>query len=160
MATLTPDEFTEAVTALADHFGVEQLRNRLARLNAFTSQRGLKGPPAIAERLHRLSGGLRLNVPATYAFTSLWGEMVGAKMGEGGENKLEEAANQVNACLADDNSIVAGKESELDQALAVYREAVSSAVGARVATLDMLLKAVPAVAERLRNAPSPSPPAE
>ena len=101
MATLTPDEFTEAVTALADHFGIEQLRNRLARLNAFTSQRGLKGPPAIAERLHRLSGGLRLNVPATYAFTSLWGEMVGAKMGDGGENKLEEAANQVNACLAD-----------------------------------------------------------
>ena len=99
-----------------------------------------------------------MNVPATFAFTSLWGEMVGAKMGEGGENKLEEAANQVNACLADDNSIVAGKESELDQALAVYREAVSAAVGPRVATLDMLLKAVPAVADRLRNAPpSPSP---
>ena len=160
MATLTPDEFTEAVTALADHFGIEQLRNRLARLNAFTSQRGLKGPPAIAERLHRLSGGLRLNVPATYAFTSLWGEMVAAKMGDGGEHKLEEAANQVNACLADDNSIVVGKENELDQALGVYREAVSAAVGPRVATLDMLLKAVPAVADRLRNAPPSPPPAE
>ena len=160
MATLTPDEFTEAVTALADHFGTEQLRNRLARLNAFTSQRGLKGPPEIAERLHRLSGGLRLNVPATYAFTSLWGEMVAARMGDDGEHKLEEAANQVNACLAEDNSIVPGKESDLDQALGVYREAVSAAVGPRVATLDMLLKAVPAVAERLRGAPPPSPPGE
>lgn len=160
MASLTPEEFTEAVTALADHFGVEQLRNRLARLNAFTSQRGLKGPPAIAERLHRLSGGLRLNVPATYAFTSLWGEMVAAKMGDDGEHKLEEAANQVNACLAEDNSIVPGKESDLDQALGVYRCAVSAALGPRVAALDMLLKAVPAVAERLRNAPPPSPPVE
>src|SRR5438445_10095956 len=34
MALLTPAEFTEAVSALAAHYGVERLRERLARLNA------------------------------------------------------------------------------------------------------------------------------
>jgi len=68
MAHLTPAEFTQTVEALAAHFGVEQLRERLAKMNAFTSRRGLNTPAAIAERLHLLSGGLRRQVPATYAF--------------------------------------------------------------------------------------------
>ncbi len=79
MALLTPAEFTEAVSALAAHYGVERLRERLARLNAFTSRRGLNTAPALAERLHLLTGGLRRQVPATYAFSQLWNEMVGAR---------------------------------------------------------------------------------
>jgi hypothetical protein len=151
MAQLTSGEFTEAVTALADHHGVERLRDRLARMNAFTSRRGLNTPAAIAERLHLLTGGLRRAVPATYAFSTVWNEMVNARLGEGGEKKLEELADRVNACLTEHDAIVPGKEDALDEALAAYRATLEAGVGTSVARLDMLLKAVPAVAERLRG---------
>lgn len=159
MAHLTLDEFTSAVTALGKHFGFERLRDRLANLNAFTSRRGLNDPRVLAHRLHQLTGGLRRQVPGTYAFSALWNEMVGAGVGEEGEKKLETIADQVNACLAPDETIVAGKEADLDRALAAYRETLAAGTGPDVATLDMLLKAVPAVAERLRSAGStPSAP--
>ena len=41
-------------------------------------------------------------------------------------------------------------EEDLDKALSEYRDAVSAAAGPELARWDMLLKAVPAVAERLR----------
>lgn len=150
MATLTLAEFTEAVAALAEHHGVERLRDKLARLNAFTSRRGLNTSAAIAERLHLLTGGLRRQVPGTYAFSSLWNEMVTGRVGEEGEKRLEELAAKVNACLDALESVVPGREEELDQALAAYREILALGVGPRTAELDMLLKAVPSVAERLR----------
>jgi len=152
MANLTLAEFTEAVAALAEHSGVEQLRERLARMNAFTSRRGLNNPSALAERLHLLTGGLRRQVPATYAFSSLWNEMVGSRLGEDGEKQLEELAEHVNACLDSHDAIVEGREADLDKALASYRERLAAATGPRVAALDMLLKAVPSVAARLRQA--------
>lgn len=157
MAQLTQAEFTEAVAALAEHHGVERLRDRLARLNAFTSRRGLNSAAAIADRLHLLTGGLRRQVPATYAFSSLWGEMIAARIHEEGEKRLEALADEVNACLAPDESVVAGKEADLDHALARYREVLESLTGPTVARLDMLLKAVPAVAERVRAASAAAP---
>ena len=157
MALLTAAEFTEAVGALAEHYGVERLRERLARLNAFTSRRGLNTAAAIAERLHLLTGGLRRQVPATYAFSQLWNEMVGARLGEEGEKRLEGLADQVNACLGERDAIVPGKEADLDRALAAYRDALAAATGPEVARLDMLLKAVPEVAERLRRWAGPGP---
>jgi len=161
MAHLSIEEFTAAVTALAEHSGVERLRDRLARLNAFTSRRGLNSPAAIAQRLHQLTGGLRRPVIGTYAFTSLWNEMIAAKLGEEGEKRLEALAEQVNACLGPDDGIAPGREEELDRALAAYRETLAAATGPGVAALDMMLKAVPAVAERLRAAaPAAAPPAE
>jgi hypothetical protein len=97
-------------------------------------------------------------VPATYAFSSLWGEMIAARVGDDGEKRLEALAEQVNACLAPDDSVVAGREASLDDALARYREVLEALTGAAVARLDMLLKAVPAVAERVRAAPvAPAP---
>jgi len=156
VAQLSQDEFTEAVTALATHFGVERLRERLARMNAFTSRRGLNSATAIADRLHLLTGGLRRQVPATFAFSTLWSEMVGARLGEDGEKRLETLAEEVNGCLTEGDAIAAGKEEALDRALGGYRDVLASAVGADAAHLDMLLKAVPAVADRLRQ-PSPSP---
>jgi hypothetical protein len=163
MAQLTAAEFTQAIAALAEYHGVERLRDKLARMNAFTSRRGLNSPAAIADRLHMLSGGLRRQVPATYAFSSLWSEMVSARLGEDGEKQLESLAEGVNACLGEDDAVVAGKEPELDAALAAYRTALAGATGAEVARLDMLLKAVPVVAERLRSEPAEAaeaPPAE
>ena len=151
MAQLTPVEFAEAVAILAEDHGVERLREQLARMNAFTSRRGLNTATALADRLQLLTGGLRRQVPATYAFSSLWNQMVGTRLGEEGEKTLEGLAEQVNACLDEHEGIAAGKEDALDQALGAYREALAGATGEAVARLDMLLKAVPAVAERLRR---------
>lgn len=153
MAHLTGEELTAAVTALGEHFGVERLRDRLAQMNAFTSRRGLTTAEAIAGRLNLLTGGLRRPVTATYAFSALWSEMLTARLGEDGEKKLEGLAEQVNACLGEHDAIVAGKEEDLDRTLAAYRETLAGAAGFKVATLDMLMKAVPSVAERLRAAP-------
>jgi len=155
MALLTAPEFSQAVGALAAHFGVERLRERLARMNAFTSRRGLNTAAAIADRLHLLTGGLRRQVPATFAFSQVWSEMVGARLGDEGEKRLEGLADQVNACLGERDAIVPGKEEEIDRALTAYRDALSAATGPEVAYLDMLLKAVPEVAERLRSTPTP-----
>ncbi len=151
MAQLTQAEFNEAIAALAEHLGVERLRDHLAHMNAFTSRRGLTSAAAIAERLHLLTGGLRRPVPGTYAFSSLWGDMIAKRVGEDGEKRLEKLADEVNACLAPDDSIAAGKEDALDEALARYRQVMVELAGAVVARLDMLLKAVPAVAERVRR---------
>ncbi|HZP41533.1 MAG TPA: hypothetical protein VFD84_08460 [Candidatus Binatia bacterium] len=156
MAHLTLDEFTAAVTALGRHFGFERVRDRLAHMNAFTSRRGLNDARALATRLHQLTGGLRRPVAGTYAFSALWNEMVSAGVGEEGEKKLEAIADRVNACLGPDETIVAGKEEDLDRALADYRETLAAATAPDVATIDMLLKAVPSVAQRLR---APAPPA-
>ena len=151
MAHLTSAEFTEAVSVLAAHYGVERLRDRLARLNAFTSRRGLNTAEAIAERLHLLTGGLRRQVPATYAFSTLWSEMVGDRLGEEAGKRLETIVDEVNACLTEEEAVAPDKEAALDQALAAYRDTLAAATGPEVARLDMLLKAVPAVAERLRR---------
>jgi hypothetical protein len=152
MAVLSPAEFTEAVTLLAEHLGVERLRERLARMNAFTSRRGLGTAAAIADRLQLLTGGLRRTVPATYAFSMLWNQMVQERVGSDGEKELEALAERVNACLGEAERIVPGREGELDEALAAYRARLAAAAGERVALVDMLLKAVPDVAERLRRA--------
>ena len=103
MAQITQAEFNQAIEALAEHHGVERLRDHLARMNAFTSRRGLNSAAAIAERLYLLTGGLRRQVPGTYAFSSLWADMVGKRIGEDGEKKLEAIADEVNACLAPDD---------------------------------------------------------
>src|SRR5213593_2715452 len=105
MAQLTSTEFTDAVTALAVFHGIERLRERLARLNAFTSRRGLNTAVAIAERLNLLTGGLRRQVPATYAFSTLWNEMVTAGLGDEGEKRLEPLVEQINACLTPEETI-------------------------------------------------------
>jgi hypothetical protein len=150
MALLTRPEFSRAVDVLCEHFGLPRLRDRLATLGAFNSRRGLNSSADLAERLFRMSGGLRLQVGATYGFSVLWGEMLQARLGEEGEKKLEELADRVNACLDAEEKLVDGKEAELDAALADYRVALAAGVGEQAAILDMTLKAVPDVAERVR----------
>jgi hypothetical protein len=150
MANLTESEFNQAVQVLVEHFGLERLRDRFASMGAFTNRRGLNTPAALADRLYRLSGGLRRQAVPSFAFSSLWGEMLEAKLGKDGEKRLEELADKVNACLTKDEQVVEGKDDDLERALAEYREALSAVAGAQVARADMLLKAVPVVAERLR----------
>jgi len=130
MASLTTTEFNDAVGALAEHYGVERLRDKLADVGAFKSRKGLTSATAIADRLHRLSGGLRMPVIATYAFSHVWGQMLNDKLG-GEENAktIEELAEKVNACLDEKEHVVAGKEADLDAALSTYREGLKSFSG-------------------------------
>src|SRR3989454_5579417 len=158
MAFLTAEEFGSAIGVLAEQHVVERLRERLARMNAFTSRRGLNSAAAIADRLFALSGGLRRQAAATFAFTSLWQELVGARLGEAGEKRLETLADEVNACLAADETILPGKEADLDRALAAYREALAEVAGPAVARLDMLIKGLPPVADNPRAPPGPAGP--
>lgn len=150
MAQLTRIEFTEAVDVLAEHYGVARMRDKLATLGAFNSRRGLNTAADLAERLYKLSGGLRLQVGATYGFSVLWGELLQTKLGEDGEKELEALADKVNACLDGDEKLASGKESELDAALGEYHRALAAKTGERTALIDMVLKAVPDVAERVR----------
>src|SRR3989442_10700345 len=120
MAFLTAEEFGAAIGVLAEHHGVERLRERLARLNAFTSRRGMNDAAAIADRLFALSGGLRRQVAATLAFTSLWQELVGARLGEADEKRLAGLADEANACLAAGDAIVPRRDRELDRSLTAH----------------------------------------
>lgn len=155
MAVLTQKEFQRAIALLADEMGLQRLRDRFVRLNALVTRRKVASPESLADQLYMLSAGLRRQVPATYAFHAVWGESVNAKLGEDGEKNLEKMAEAVNACLSDKDEILAEKTAELDTALTEYEQALSVVVGAERARMDMLLKAVPAIADKLRTAPMP-----
>jgi hypothetical protein len=165
MAQLTQAEFQQAIAMLANEMGLQRLRDRFVRLNALVTRRKVASPQALADQLYLLSAGLRRQVPATYAFHALWGEQLSSKLGEEGEKNIEKIAETVNACLGEDESILPEKATDLDTALSEYARALGAAVGPEMAHMDMLLKAVPAVAAKLRAAPAeptapPATPAE
>jgi hypothetical protein len=156
MAVLTQKEFQRAITLLADEMGLQRLRDRFVRLNALVTRRKVASADSLADQLYMLSAGLRRQVAATYAFHAVWGEAVNQKLGEDGEKNLEKLAEAVNACLGEKDEILADKAAELETALAEYERALSAVVGAEKARMDMLLKAVPAIADKLRTASLPA----
>lgn len=158
MAQLTQKEFNHAIRLLADEVGLQRLRDKLVRINALITRKGVRSPEMLADQLYMLTSGLRRQVPATYGFYAVWNEALHAKLGEEGEENLEKLAEKVNACLDEKEGIVADKGAELDAALAEYEQALSAAAGPELARMDMLLKAVPQVADKLRATPL-SPPA-
>jgi hypothetical protein len=165
MAQLTQKEFRQAIALLANEIGLQRLRDRFVKFNALVTRRKVASADSLADQLYMLSAGLRRQVAATYAFHAVWGEHLQAKLGEDGEKHLEKLAESVNACLGEDDQILADKAAELDAAVAEYERTLSAAVGSDVARMDMLMKAVPAIAEKLRAAPPPAaadavPPAE
>lgn len=155
MAQLTQKEFAQAITLLADEIGLQRLRDRFVQLNALVTRRKVTSAQHLADQLYMLSAGLRRQVPATYAFHHIWTESLNAKLGDEGEKNLEKLAEAVNVCLGDKDEILPNKAEELDGALTEYERALSTAVGAAKARMDMIMKAVPAIAERLRAAPEP-----
>jgi len=159
MANFTQKEFQRAITLLANEMGLQRLRDRLVKLNALVTRRNVPSPEALADQLYMLSSGLRRQVPATFAFYAVWNESLHAKLGEEGEKNLEKLAESVNVCLGDDDTIIADKAADLDAALGEYERALAAVAGVEVARMDMLLKAVPAVADKLRAAPPATPPA-
>lgn len=150
MAHLTQQEFARVVSLLAEDLGLQRLRDRFVRYHALVTRRKVASAERLAEQLYMLTGGLRRQVPATLAVHGIWTEQVNGKLGEEGEKELEELAKAINACLTDGDRIVEGKEAELDQALRLYQERLVAAVGPEWTRMDMLLKAVPDVAARLR----------
>lgn len=160
MANLNQAEFQRAVALLAHEMGLQRLRDRFVKYNALVTRRKVASPEVLADQLYMLSSGLRRQVPATYAFHAVWSEALTAKLGEDGEKNLEKMADAVNACLGPDEAILPDKSAELDDALAAYEAALSTAVGSEMARMDMLLKAVPAVAEKLRALPPAALPHE
>jgi hypothetical protein len=152
MALLTQTEFQRAIALLAGEMGLQRLRDRFVRLNALVTRRKVSSAQSLADQLYVLSSGLRRQVPATYAFHAVWGETLQARLGEEGEKHLEKLAEGVNACLGENDEVKAEKGADLDAALAEYERVLSNAVGSDMARMDMLLKAVPAIADRLRAA--------
>src|SRR5581483_4204835 len=153
MAHLTLQEFEEALEVLADGGPPEKLRERLARLNAFHSRRGLGSVRAISERMFALSSGLRRDVPPTRAFQALWMEYVGHRLTRKSGERLDELADAINSHLLEDGSIKEGDEEKLEKVLADYEDLLARKVGGVAARLDTLQKAVPAVAAILRGRP-------
>ncbi|HEY8516418.1 MAG TPA: hypothetical protein VIS07_12985 [Candidatus Binatia bacterium] len=153
MANLTLDEFERCLNVLAEGGSPERLRDRLARLNAFHSRRGMNSVRAIAERVYMLSSGLRRDVPANRAFQALWNEYVGTRLTRKVGEKLDELADKVNEHLHDDGTVKEGEEEALAKAVDEYEEVLARRVGGEAARLDTLQKAVPVVAAMLRAKP-------
>jgi len=153
MGNLSADEFEASITLLAEGGTPERLRDRLVRLNAFHSRRGLNSIKSIADRLFTLSSGLRRDVPATRAFQALWTEHIAKGLTQASGSALDELAERINATLQSDGSLREGQEEELDKALADYEDLMARKVGGKGARLDMLQKAVPLVAAKLRAKP-------
>lgn len=157
MAHLTQKEFARAIALLAEDIGLQRLRDRFVRLNALVTRRKVASAQLLADQLYMLSSGLRRQVPATLGFFEVWNRNMNDKLGEEGEKNLEKLAEAVNACLGEHDQIVPEKAAEIDTALTEYAQALGAAVGAEAARIDMLLKAVPAVAEKLRATPLTAP---
>jgi hypothetical protein len=158
MANPSGEELREAVVVLAEQLGYGKLYDRLVRLNAFVSRRKPPTPEALADRLYTLTGGLRRQIAATIAFHSLWGEAFTRDLGEENDKALEALADRINAAITEDEKGVReGQSDELDAAIGEYERVLTAAIGPRAARIDMLLKAVNPVAERLRGRPLPEP---
>jgi len=160
MASLTPEEFAQTVRCLADDLGLQRLRDKLVRLGALVTRRRVASPEVLADQLYTLTGGLRRQVAATLALQSLWSEQMTEKLGEDGEKELEQLAEKINGCLGERDSIKPEREAELDDLLREYDRQLAEKIGAERARIDMLLKAVPSVAAKLRAVPAgDAPPA-
>lgn len=153
MSNPTAEEFNQMIAKLADDHGLQRLRDKLVRFNALVTRRRAASVKALADQLYMLTGGLRREVPATIALHSLWAEQVNEKLGEEGGKELEKMAEQVNSCLGERDRLIEGKEKEIDGYLRQYEERLARAIGPERARLDMILKAVPDVAARLRAMP-------
>jgi len=157
MADPTGQELREAIVLLAERVGYGKLHQRLVRLNAFVSRRRPPSPEVLADRLYSLTAGLRRQVPATLAFHTVWSETFTHEIGEEDAKRLESLADRINATLTDDERAVReGKTEDLEAAVSEYEEILTGAIGSRAARVDMLLKAVVPVAERLRARPLPT----
>jgi hypothetical protein len=160
MAHVTQQEFFRAIEILAEDLGLQRLRDRLVRLNALVMRRRAVSVEHLANQLYQLTGGFRRQVPASVAVQALWSEQINEKLDEDAEKELEEVATAINTCLGERDKIIDEKREELDQHLESYERSLSRHVGPEKARMDMIIKAVQQVADRLREMPPPTDPVE
>ena len=153
MANLKVEEFNQIIHFLAEAHGLQAFRDKLVRLNALVTRRKAASAARLATQLYTLTGGLRREVPATIAVHSLWAEQINKNLGEDGEKRLGEIAEKINDCLDDDDRIIEERSVEISEHIRDYEKCLAIAAGAGPARVDMILKAVPDVAERLRTMP-------
>jgi len=153
MAHLKVEEFNKIIECLAADHGLQRLRDKLVRLNALVTRRRAGKASALASQLYTLTGGLRRDVPATVAIHTLWAEQIGERLDEDGEKALEAIAEKINACLGEHDRIVEERSGEIAGHIRDYEARLAVAIGADRARIDMILKAVPDVASRLREMP-------
>jgi hypothetical protein len=153
MANLKVEEFNKVIEFLAEDHGLQSFRDKLVRLNALETRRKAGAVSRLAHQLYTLTGGLRREVPATVAIHSLWAEQVNGRLGEDGEKELEKIAEQINECLGDRDRILDERSEEIVGHIRRYEERLAAAIGSDRARVDMILKAVPDVADKLRGMP-------
>jgi hypothetical protein len=153
MANLTPEEFAQIVRCLADDLGLQRMRDTLVRRNALVMRRRVASADVLANQLYQLTGGLRRPVVATIVLQTMWTERLNERLGEDGEKELEGLAEKINACLGEREEIDPDKAAELEGLLGEYEQRLAAKVGPERARIDMLMKAVPAVAVKLRGMP-------
>lgn len=154
MANLKVEEFNKIIECLSEDHGLQRFRDKLVRLNALVTRRKAASAARLASQLYTLTGGLRREVPATVAIHSLWAEQVNERLGEDGEKDLEKIAEEINECLGERDEIIEEKADEIAGHIRRYEERLAVAIGADRARIDMILKAVPDVAGRLREMPA------
>jgi len=159
MANLKVEEFNKIIEFLAEDHGLQRLRDKLVRLNALVTRRKAGSAARLATQLYTLTGGLRREVPATVAIHSLWAERVNGSLGEDGEKELEKIAEQINECLGERDRIAEDRSDEIVGHIRRYEERLAAAIGPERARVDMILKAVPDVADKLRDMPAVGVPA-
>src|SRR5262245_4922727 len=141
MASLTMEEFEQCLTILGDGGSPGRLRDRLARLGAFHSRRGLNSYRAVSDRIYTLSGGLRRDVPAGRAFQALWAEHIGKRLNETVGKRLDDLADGIHQLLDPDGSAKEGKRGDLEAKIAEYEDLLARKVGGPVARLDKIGRA-------------------
>ena len=159
MAHPTGEELREAIGLLVTGAGgYGKLHERLCRLNAFVSRKKPPSPEVLADRLYNLTGGLRRNVPATVAFHTVWAEIITQAVSEDDDKTLAEIADRINATLTENEHAIREDQTDaLDTALAEYELLLAKTIGPVQARFEMLFKAVPPVAARLRERPLAAP---
>jgi hypothetical protein len=157
VAQLTPDEFRELTAELVTRHGLRAVQERLAKTNVVVSRRGISSEAAIARTLYGLTAGLAREGVATHVVVSLWEEGLGAALDEQGGRALEDLASQINACLTPKFEEDPERAPELEAAIESYRGKLAERVGDGAARLTMLMRAVPAVARRVRRGGTAAP---
>ena len=151
MTQLTQKEFGNLIAVLTNHFGLGKLHDRLIRAHGLVSRKRPASAQALASQLYQLTAGLRREHPARYAVELLWQESLANRVDEEKNKELEAIAGRINACLTEQKEVIVEKQEELLAALQEYYQVQRAAVGDEAAYLEMLMRAVPAVAQRVRE---------
>jgi len=151
MAQLTPKEFDDLITRLAEHFSLARFHERLLKANALVSRKRPPTAQALATQLYQLSAGLRRDHPARYVVEILWQDMLSGRVTDEHSKTLETLAERINGCLTERLEVIPEKGPELLAALGAYHQAVAALTSDEVAYLEMLLRASSGVAQFLRE---------